>query len=81
MDNLDDAVLDWGSDDVEDVETYFKDPQVYTLDGETLPSGHVCSCLQVHKWPPYVYAHWDVRIKHTCDKCSKVVTIYKVRPY
>lgn len=40
------------------------------------PKGHTCECCGLfHKWPTYVYAHWDVELTHKCGKCGQIVGI------
>lgn len=34
---------------------------------ETLTKGFTCVCGKEHKFPPYVYAHWNVELVHTCE--------------
>ena len=44
-----------------------------------LPKGFKCGCKQEHRFPLYVYAHWDEELKFTCDKCQRVYLIYHGR--
>lgn len=37
-------------------------------------AGHICTCGKEHKWPGYVYAHWDIELRHTCP-CGVQVLI------
>jgi transcription elongation factor Elf1 len=33
--------------------------------------GFTCKpCGTYHKYPSYVYAHWDMTLTHTCPKCG-----------
>ena len=36
-----------------------------------LPEGYTCVCGEIHKFPTYVYAHWDDPLIHNCPKCGK----------
>jgi len=36
-----------------------------------MPKGFTCECGKQHDYPAYVYAHWDVPLVHTCDKCGR----------
>jgi hypothetical protein len=37
-----------------------------------LPKGYACeACGTEHRFPAYVYAHWEVRITHSCDCGAK----------
>ncbi len=36
--------------------------------------GYTCKCGTYHKYPAYVYAHWDISLNHTCD-CRRVNVI------
>jgi len=38
---------------------------------EGLPEGFTCECGGHHRFPAYVYAHWDTRLIHTCDVCDR----------
>ncbi len=42
-----------------------------------LPTGFTCTCGTAHKFPPYVYAHFDERLIHTCDNCGAKHSILK----
>lgn len=34
--------------------------------------GHICpKCKKHHSWPLYVFAHWQLSLKHKCD-CGMV---------
>lgn len=37
----------------------------------TLPSGFKCHCGIEHKYPPYVYGHWDIELQMTCSSCQR----------
>jgi hypothetical protein len=32
-----------------------------------LPKGYTCACGKEHRFPSYVYAHWDMLLTHTCE--------------
>lgn len=34
---------------------------------EKLAKSFTCSCGKEHAFVPYVFAHWDVMLVHTCD--------------
>lgn len=39
---------------------------------ERLASGYTCArCKEQHKYPAYVYAHWDVSLTHECSCGAK----------
>lgn len=38
---------------------------------KTLPKGFKCQCGLFHEYDVYVYAHWDIRLTHTCA-CGRV---------
>lgn len=48
----------------------YKDPEASKRsDGRV---GHNCAtCKMAHRWPAYVFAHWDMPLQHTCD-CGEV---------
>lgn len=38
---------------------------------KALPTGFDCSqCNKRHEFGPYVAAHWDMMLIHTCDGCG-----------
>lgn len=37
---------------------------------DTMPKGFKCECGTEHPFSAYVYAHWDIRLSHTCDECG-----------
>lgn len=37
---------------------------------EALPKGFTCVCGEYHKFPVYVFAHWQERLIYTCKKCG-----------
>jgi len=37
-------------------------------------SGYTCACERTHKYPAYVYAHWNDELTHTCE-CGRTATI------
>lgn len=41
-----------------------------------LPSGYRCDCGKFHKFPSYVFAHWRQSIRHACDRCETIHTIF-----
>jgi hypothetical protein len=42
-------------------------------------NGHYCpKCKKLHLWPMYVFAHYSLALKHTCD-CGQVVTLQNGR--
>ena len=42
-----------------------------------LAKGYTCrKCKTEHKYPSYVYAHWDEVLDHTCE-CGAVHSIYQ----
>jgi hypothetical protein len=43
----------------------------------TLPAGFTCHCEAEHKFPPYVYAHWDVQLTMTCFNCQRQYSIFQ----
>ena len=40
-----------------------------------LPKGFVCACDKFNKFPPWLYAHWDVEVEFTCE-CGRVYRIW-----
>ena len=36
-----------------------------------MTKGFVCTCGEKHRFPPYVYAHWRIRLVFTCPKCKR----------
>jgi hypothetical protein len=40
-----------------------------------LPEGVTCACGEFTKFPPYVYAHWDIELVFTCPQCKRKYTI------
>ena len=35
------------------------------------PKGYDCQCCKKnHKYPAYVFAHWDVTLTHKCEECD-----------
>lgn len=45
---------------------------------EELAKGYAChTCGEWHAFPAYVYAHWDLLIKHTCDRCGALHDIVR----
>jgi hypothetical protein len=44
---------------------------------ERTAEGYTCSrCKRQHKYPGYVYAHWDVSLTHTCE-CGLAHNIFR----
>ena len=41
----------------------------------TLPKGFTCDCGREHKFPLYVYAHWNILLTMTCESCSRTYEI------
>jgi hypothetical protein len=37
---------------------------------DTMPKGFTCECGEFHHFVGYVYAHWDIRLTHECEKCG-----------
>ena len=37
------------------------------LPGDPIKGFRCSGCNQRHEFPPYVYAHWDEELTHTCD--------------
>lgn len=37
---------------------------------QELPTSYKCVCGEEHKFPAYVFAHWDEELAHTCGKCG-----------
>lgn len=42
-----------------------------------LPDRYTCKCGKVHVYPTWVYAHWDLELRHTCDGCGRVNILHK----
>lgn len=40
-----------------------------------LPEGFTCACGKTNKYPLYVYAHWLVDLRLTCE-CGRCYVIY-----
>jgi hypothetical protein len=40
-----------------------------------LPKGMNCSCGKYWPFDVYVYAHWDLEMRHTCDECGREVIL------
>jgi hypothetical protein len=34
-------------------------------------TGFTCTCGMRHVYPGYVFAHWDILLTITCDKCKR----------
>jgi len=48
---------------------------------EELPKGYDCpACGRFHRFSPWVYAHWDIAITHSCN-CGVEATILMGRAY
>lgn len=44
---------------------------------EKLPKGFKCECGKTHKYPGYVYAHWNVEFIHPCTPgCGTKHSVY-----
>lgn len=41
----------------------------------SLADGFTCKCGEKHKYPAYVYAHWETRLVFTCPKCQRKYTV------
>lgn len=41
--------------------------------------GFDCECGEHHTYPPYVFAHYDEPLLHTCEKCGRRHTILQGR--
>ena len=39
--------------------------------------GFECQCGEYHKYPGYVFAHWDLRLTFTCKHCKRKYLILK----
>ena len=40
------------------------------------PEGYECGlCMQFHKYPAYIYAHWRDVIKTKCENCGALHSI------
>jgi hypothetical protein len=37
--------------------------------------GHICKCGSSHRWPLYVFGHWNDIITFTCPECKTKVDI------
>lgn len=35
-----------------------------------LAKGFTCQCGEYHRYPVYVYSHWDELLDFTCPKCN-----------
>lgn len=46
----------------------------YTENTDT-PAGHICTCGKIHKWPLYVYAHWNDILSYKCPSCMREIEI------
>lgn len=38
---------------------------------QELVKGFRCRCGEYHRFPPYVYAHWNIILTFTCPKCNR----------
>lgn len=47
------------------------------IKGRVVNDGYTCICGEVHKYPAYVFAHWDEELIHTCEKCGTKHDIYQ----
>jgi hypothetical protein len=43
----------------------------------TLSAGYRCVCGAEHRYPAYVYAHWDTFLTHTCDACGAKTQVFE----
>jgi hypothetical protein len=44
-------------------------------DEKNEPIGNECDCGTIHKWPLYVFAHFDEELCFTCPECNRQCTI------
>lgn len=44
---------------------------------DVLAVGYTCECGIAHKYPGYVYAHWDVELTNNCVGCGRRHRIFK----
>lgn len=42
-----------------------------------LRKGFTCDCGEKVRYPGYVYAHWDIPLIYTCEKCGQQWAIIK----
>jgi hypothetical protein len=42
----------------------------------TLPKGFTCHCEEVHQFPTYVFAHWNVELRMKC-KCGRDYSLFR----
>lgn len=50
-----------------------KEKSVITGKRET--KGFVCDCGDVHRFPAYVYAHWQDDLTYKCPGCNRIYDI------
>ncbi len=48
-----------------------------TTEAEELAKGYSCECGAWHRFPAYVYAHWDIGVNHKCDSCGRENSLLK----
>jgi hypothetical protein len=46
-------------------------------DGDEQIDGFDCECGERHEYPPYVAAHYDEPLLHTCKKCGRKHNIFR----
>jgi len=39
--------------------------------------GYTCKCGEFHPYVSWVFAHWDVKLLHSCDKCKRENTLLR----
>jgi hypothetical protein len=44
-----------------------------TTEKTELPKGFTCECGTFNRFPPYVYAHWDIILVFTCECKRKYI--------
>lgn len=42
-----------------------------TTGTNNLPKGYICVCGAFNQFAVWVFAHWGIKLIHTCDKCGQ----------
>lgn len=58
-------------------DTILSELKILYYEGSDSVKGHICKCGEEHKWPAYVYSHWEVPLVHKCPKCGLKADILK----
>ena len=37
------------------------------MNRDNIEDGYTCKCKKYHKFPAYVYAHYDIELTHVCE--------------